>query len=131
MRQSDFSRSESYQNFFYYPSTFFGTLLPFVLLSILNGFLIWTVRKSQKIRHTMTNSRQVCVCDILNTIFTTKQHSLILIVFVFWLSGLITREQDYNHIDRCCDSVFCLSNTKCATIAAYYSFELSFEQRFR
>lgn len=57
--QSVFSRTSSYQNFFYYPSTFFGTLLPFVLLSILNGFLIWTVRKSHKMRHAMTNTRQV------------------------------------------------------------------------
>lgn len=63
VRQSDFSRSASYQNFFYYPSTFFGTLLPFVLLSILNGFLIRTVRKSHKMRHTMTNSRQVTISN--------------------------------------------------------------------
>lgn len=67
VRQSDFSRSDSYQNFFYYPSTFFGTLLPFVMLSILNGFLIWTVRKSHKIRHAMTNTRQVSVNEINNT----------------------------------------------------------------
>lgn len=59
VRQSEFSQSASYINFFYYPSTFFGTLLPFVLLSILNGFLIWTVRKSHKMRHAMTNTRQV------------------------------------------------------------------------
>lgn len=56
---SIFSQSDSYQNFFYYPSTFFGTLLPFVMLTILNGFLIWTVRKHHKMRHTMTNRRQV------------------------------------------------------------------------
>lgn len=59
--QSNFSRSESYQNFFYYPSTIFGTLLPFILLSVLNGFLIWTVRKSHKMRHAMTNTRQVTI----------------------------------------------------------------------
>lgn len=68
VRPSDFSRSESYQNFFYYPSTFFGTLLPFVLLLVLNSFLIWTVRKSHKMRHTMTNTRQV------NAIFVSNFH---------------------------------------------------------
>lgn len=56
---SIFSQSDSYQNFFYYPSTIFGTLLPFVMLSILNAFLIWTVRKQHKMRHRMTNRRQV------------------------------------------------------------------------
>ncbi|XP_055294798.1 neuropeptides capa receptor-like isoform X2 [Sitodiplosis mosellana] len=58
VKDSDFSQTPSYKNFFYYPSTFLGTLLPFVLLSILNGFLIWTVRKSHKMRHAMTNTRQ-------------------------------------------------------------------------
>lgn len=57
--KSNFSRSDGYQNFFYYPSIMFGTLLPFILLTALNGFLIWTVRKSHQMRHTMTNTRQV------------------------------------------------------------------------
>ncbi|XP_031625698.1 FMRFamide receptor [Contarinia nasturtii] len=58
VKQSNFSQSPGYSNFFYYPSILFGTLLPFVLLSILNAFLIWTVRKSHKMRHAMTNTRQ-------------------------------------------------------------------------
>lgn len=62
---SAFSRSDGYQNFFYYPTIFFGTVLPFVVLSILNGFLIWTVRKSHKMRHAMTNTRQVLTSNAI------------------------------------------------------------------
>lgn len=115
---STFSRSDGYQNFFYYPSIFFGTLLPFVVLSILNGFLIWTVRKSHKMRHTMTNTRQVLTS---NAIYLCARHEKSVSSGSF--AGHIAGEQSDHYINCCGHFVFCLSNTERFATSTHHSFE--------
>lgn len=59
LADSDLGKSDLYKEIFFYFTAIVFKLIPLVLLTVLNTFLIVTVRKSHKMRNTMTNVRQV------------------------------------------------------------------------
>lgn len=67
--ESELGQNATYKKIFYIFISTFGTFVPLILLATFNCFLVAAVHRSHKMRHTMTNTRQVIffhsfVCDI-------------------------------------------------------------------
>lgn len=56
---SDLGQHQLYKQIFYIFTDVIFKFLPLIMLTVLNYFLIMTVRKSHRMRNTMTNTRQV------------------------------------------------------------------------
>lgn len=57
--QSELGKNDLYKEIFYILTTAFATFIPLILLTTFNCFLVATVHRSHRIRHKMTNTRQV------------------------------------------------------------------------
>lgn len=69
--QSDLGKNDLYKEIFYILTTAFATFIPLILLTTFNCFLVATVHRSHKIRHKMTNTRQVYKTLLIAILFAS------------------------------------------------------------